>query len=320
MKSPLYLVTGATGITGGHTVNSLLSAHAPVRAFVPREDERSEALKQRGVELIVGDINDFRSVRRALSGVTGAYFCYPISEGIVKATAQFSQAAKEQEVSIVVNMSQVIARGDARSNASLQHWIAERVFDWSGVPVAHIRPTFFMEWLFYMAPMIQAGTIYAPYGSGKTALISGEDQGRVIAEILQHPERHIGEIYPLYGPTEYTFAEIAELIGKTLGRTIGYQQVPFQKMIEGIETRSQDVGRNSSMNGYAETSRSGSGGESFLAQHLREAVEDHHAGLFAGTNDAVQRITGCAPMSIQEFVNMYRPVFEPPMAMRTPTV
>ena len=117
--------------------------------------------------------------------MTGAYFCYPISEGIVKATAQFAQAAKEHGVGIVVNMSQVIAREDARSNASLQHWLAERVFDWSGVPVTHIRPTFFLEWLFYMAPMIQAGTVYAPYGSGKTALISGEDQGRVIAAILQ---------------------------------------------------------------------------------------------------------------------------------------
>ena len=162
MNSPLYLVTGATGVTGGHALDSLLSAGASVRAFVPRQDERSEALQRRGVELSVGDINDFRVVQQALAGVTGAYFCYPISEGIVKATAQFAQAAKEQGVGIVVNMSQVIAREDARSNASLQHWLAERVFDWSGVPVTHIRPTFFLEWLFYVAPMIQAGTVYAP--------------------------------------------------------------------------------------------------------------------------------------------------------------
>ena len=241
---------------------------------------------------------------------TGAYFCYPISEGIVNATAQFAQATKEQEVGIVVNMSQVIAREDAGSNASLQHWIAERVFDWSGVPVTHIRPTFFLEWLFYMAPMIQVGTLYAPYVLGKTALISGEDQGRVIAAILQEPQSHIGKTYPLYGPTEYTFAEIAQIIGKTLGRAIVYQQVPFKMMIEGIEARSQNAGRNSSMNGYAETSQRGPSGESFLGQHLREAVEDHHAGLFAGTNDFVQRITGRVPLSIEEFVTKHRAVFE----------
>lgn len=310
MKQPLYLVTGATGVTGGYAINSLLSADASIRALVPREDERSEALKQRGGELFVGDINDFRMVQKALEGVTGAYFCYPISEGIVKATAQFAQAAKEQEVGSIVNMSQVIAREDAKSNASLQHWIAERVFDWSGIPVTHIRPTFFLEWLFYMAPMIQAGTIYAPYGSGKTALISGEDQGRVIAAILQEPAPHIGKVYPLYGPTEYTFAEIAQVIGRTLGRTIAYQQVPFQMMIEGIEARSSGVKRNSSMNGYAETAQHGASGESFLGQHLREAVEDHHAGLFAGTNDLVQQITGLAPLSIEEFVSKHRAVFE----------
>ena len=59
MKRPLYLVTGATGVTGGYAVDSLRSADCEVRAFVPREDERSEALKRRGVELSVGDINDF---------------------------------------------------------------------------------------------------------------------------------------------------------------------------------------------------------------------------------------------------------------------
>ena len=146
--------------------------------------------------------------------------------------------------------------------------------------------------------------------SGKTALISGEDQGRVIAAILQKPEPHIDKVYPLYGPTEYTFAEIAQVIGRTLGRTITYQQVPFQMMIEGIEARSGGVKRNSSMNGYAETAQHGASGESFLAQHLREAVEDHHAGLFAGTNNLVQQITGRAPLSIEEFVSKHRAAFE----------
>ena len=55
MKQPLYLVTGATGVTGGYAINSLLSKPTLRSApLVPREDERSEALKQRGVELFVG--------------------------------------------------------------------------------------------------------------------------------------------------------------------------------------------------------------------------------------------------------------------------
>ena len=123
--------------------------------------------------------------------------------GIAEATAQFAQAAKEVGVDALVNMSQKIAREDARSHAAFGHWITERVFDWSGIPVTHLRPTFFAEWLLYFSSMIRQGTIYAPFGAGKAALIAAEDQGRVIASILEHPEPHTGQIYPLYGPCEY---------------------------------------------------------------------------------------------------------------------
>ena len=36
-------------------------------------------------------------------------------------------------------MSQKPAREDAKSQAMCDHWLAERVFDWSGLTVAHLR-------------------------------------------------------------------------------------------------------------------------------------------------------------------------------------
>jgi NAD(P)H dehydrogenase (quinone) len=68
-----------------------------------------------------------------------AYFVYPIVPGIVDATAYFAQAAKEATVSTVVNMSQVSARREAKSHAAFNHWMAERVFDWSGLTVCNQR-------------------------------------------------------------------------------------------------------------------------------------------------------------------------------------
>jgi NAD(P)-dependent dehydrogenase (short-subunit alcohol dehydrogenase family) len=38
-----------------------------------------------------------------------------------------------------VNMSQRSAREDAKSHAMCDHWLAERVFDWSGLTVAHLH-------------------------------------------------------------------------------------------------------------------------------------------------------------------------------------
>src|SRR5262245_7207329 len=198
-----YLITGATGATGGEAARLLLERGASVRALAHREDERSRELQQRGAEVVYGNLLNFDAMRSALAEVDRTYFCYPISPGIVQATAQFAQAAKESGVAFIVNMSQRSARGDAKSEAARQHWLSERVFDWSGVPVAHIRPTYFAEWLLYLAPMIRQGVMLAPFSAtGRHAPIAAEDQARVIVGMLEKPDAHAGKTYPLFGPVE----------------------------------------------------------------------------------------------------------------------
>src|SRR5260370_19359235 len=167
-----YLISGATGATGSKTVKFLLEAGAKVRAYVHRLDERSAPLSALGAELVTGDLLDFEAVRRAMEGVLGAYFVYPIMPGIHQATAYFVQAAKEAGVSAIVNMSQISARREAKSHAAQDHWIAEQIFNWSGVPTTHLRPTLFSEWALYCADLIQTGTLRLPFGTGKHAPIA----------------------------------------------------------------------------------------------------------------------------------------------------
>src|ERR1700738_1153129 len=161
------LVTGATGDTGRATVDELLARGHRVRALAHGQDERSKSLQERGVEVVYGDLLDFGQVKAALHGVKRAYFVYPIRPGILQATAYFAQAAKEAGLNGLVNMSQISAGEDAKSHAATDHWRAERVFDWSGVTVAHIRPTYFAEWLLYLRPMIKAGPLHLPFGTGQ---------------------------------------------------------------------------------------------------------------------------------------------------------
>ena len=188
------LVTGATGGTGRATVDELLARGHQVRALAHGQDERSKKLQDRGAEVVYGDLLDFGQVKAALHGVQRAYFVYPIRPGILQATAYFAQAAKEAGVDGIVNMSQISAREDAKSHAATDHWLAERVFDWSGVTVAHIRPTYFAEWLLYVAPMIKAGLLHVPFGTGKHAPIAAEDQARVIVGILEDPATNSGKV------------------------------------------------------------------------------------------------------------------------------
>jgi NAD(P)H dehydrogenase (quinone) len=287
------LVTGATGDTGRATVDELLARGHKVRGLAHKPDDRSKRLQERGVEVVFGDLLDFGQVRSALSGVQRAYFVYPIRPGILQATAYFAQAAREAGVDGIVNMSQKSAREDAKSHAATDHWLSERVFDWSELNVAHIRPTYFAEWLLYLAPMIKAGLLHVPFGTGKHAPIAAEDQGRVIAGILENPAAHRGKTYPLFGPVEYTYRQIAEVLSRVLGKPVEYKQVEFQVFQQTL----QAGGRASTV------------GNSFLFQHLQEVAIDHQNGIFEGTNNLVEKIGGRPPMTLEEFVSKHRKAF-----------
>jgi NAD(P)H dehydrogenase (quinone) len=50
-------------------------------------------------------------------------------------------------------------------------------------------------------------------------------------------------------------------------------------------------------------------GNDFLFQHLREVAIDHQNGIFAGTNDLVEKIGGRPPMTLEEFINKNRAAF-----------
>jgi NAD(P)H dehydrogenase (quinone) len=287
------LVTGATGDTGRATVNELLARGHKVRALAHGQDDRSKKLQERGVEVVYGDLLDFGQVRAALSGVQRAYFVYPIRPGIFQATANFAQAAKEAGVDGIVNMSQKSAREDAKSHAATDHWLSERVFDWSGLTVAHIRPTYFAEWLLYLAPMIKAGLLHVPFGTGKHAPIAAEDQGRVIAGILEDPAAHKGKIYPLFGPVEFTYEETARVLSRALGKDVQYKQIDFEEFSRVLQASGKSAGRENS----------------FLFQHLREVAIDHQNGIFAGTNDLVEKLGGRPPMTLEAFIEKHHAAF-----------
>jgi NAD(P)H dehydrogenase (quinone) len=285
------LITGATGYTGRYTTEILKKEGFSVRAFVHREDERSEKLRSAGAEIMVGDMLNLNRVREALEGVNAAYFVYPIDPGLVDATAYFAQAAREAEVAAVVNMSQISARRESKSDAARDHWISERVFDWSGVPVTHLRPTFFAEWLLYprtLATIAEHGGFRLPFAKGRHAPVAAEDQARLIAAILTSPLPHSGKTYPLRGPVEMNYFEIASTISEILGRPITYQPITIDEYRQELEQLAVPP---------------------FLVQHLCAVALDCQDGIFAGTDDIIEGVTGKPPMTVQAFVASHKEAF-----------
>jgi uncharacterized protein YbjT (DUF2867 family) len=151
-----------------------------------------------------------------------------------------------------------------------------------------------------------------PFGTGKHAPITAEDQGRVIAGILEDPAPHKGAVYPLYGPVEYTYEETAAVLSRVLGKPVEYKQVPFDAFLAMMKSARQRPAEGaSSRNMYGELGGKAEGaGESFTVQHLREVAIDHQNGIFAGTNDLVEKLGGRPPMTLEAFIEKHRAAFE----------
>jgi len=291
MGEPIYLIAGATGATGGAAARELRKHGRRVRGLVHKDDERAAALRASGVETVVGDLLDLDAIRRAMEGVAGGYFVYPIpQEGLIDAAAFTAQAAIEAGVRALVNLSQISARREAKSHTARDHWVSERVFDWSGVPTTHLRSTFFAEWLLNDRPgwQVKKGVIRFPLGRGRHAPIATEDLGRLIAAVLMDPAPHAGKAYPVFGPVEVDHYQIAEKVGATLGRPFYYEPLPIPQFAADMQR---------------------SGQSPRLIQHIASVAQDYQDGIFAGTNDVIERITGKPPMTVEEFVERNRAKF-----------
>jgi NAD(P)H dehydrogenase (quinone) len=284
------LITGATGATGGNAIKQLLELKVPIRALVHKLDERSERLGAQGVEIVQGDLSDFEAVNEALQGITSAYFVFPVRvPGVLETTAVFAQAAIEQGLRAIVNMSQISARRIAKSHAAQNHWIAERLLDRSGIPVTHLRPTFFAEWLMCVSESIREKDSFPlPFADARYAPIAAEDQGRVIAAILNNPAEHAGKTYPLYGPKELSQYEIADILTQVLGRKITYVPVEIEAFSELWKEH-----------GYSP----------YIRQHISAVAQDCRDGVFSGTNDLVEKLTGQKPMPMQDYIAKNKAAF-----------
>lgn len=294
MTSTKYLVTGATGETGKYTVDQLLQRGEAVRALVHKEDERADALRKAGAEVVVGDLLNHDDVLKVTAGIRAAYFCYPVRPGLIQATSYFADAAKKAGVSLVVNMSQISSREDSDSHVARDHWISERIFDWSGLPVTHLRPTFFSQWFLYphsQASIIESGIIDLPYGEGRHAPIAAEDQARFIAELMENPAGHAGQTYELCGPKEMSQAEIADAIGEALKTRVVYEPLTIPE----YRTRLKEQGLPDT-----------------IIQHFCAIATDYQNGIFAGSDEIIAMVTGKAPLTVQEFVKLHRAEFNVP--------
>jgi NAD(P)H dehydrogenase (quinone) len=300
-RNPI-LITGAAGEIGGVSrtmVDMLLDQGHPVRAFVRQDDERAHSLRQAGAEVFVGDLLNIADVTAALKGVRRIYFSMGLSPYYTDAVGLMAAAARAQGgIEVFVNISEyeqsfmtfekMTAPKEERrswlgglvmdwSPQQRAHWVAERMLEWSGLPVVNVRAAFFVEnpiltWL-ALGPLSD-GELRLPFGTQRFAPVAGYDVAELCAKILLDPAPHLSKAYDLTGPELKDMQGFAEDYGAVLGR-------PIIAVPEDVDVWNETYVDNSVLAGYPH-----------IAEHLKALTRLIAGGRYGGVPDQLPTLLG----------------------------
>lgn len=138
---------------------------------------------------------------------------------------------------------------DAASSASIQHFVYSSVgsaerntgvphFDSKfqveeyirslGLPYTILRPVFFFFNYNAMRSTIEQGTLSQPLSPDtKLQQLSEEDYGEMVAEVFERPAQFMNREIEV-ASVDMTMPEIAAAFSRVLGKTVNYQQIPFE--------------------------------------------------------------------------------------------
>ncbi|MFF0966581.1 NAD(P)H-binding protein [Streptomyces sp. NPDC003703] len=215
----MIVVTGATGNVGRALVERLAAAGRPVRALT--RDPQRAGLPE-GAEVVRFRPDD----PAALFAGADKLFLYVQAAG--DRTAAFLAAAREAGVRHVVLLSSaIITEGaDETHPIHVMHATAEREIRASGLEWTFLRPGAFATNAFQWAGQIRAGDeVRGVFADGMTAPIH-EDDIAAVAERVLLDGGHEGAAHRLSGPAAISNAGQVAAIGRALGRTLTYTEVP----------------------------------------------------------------------------------------------
>ena len=210
----MILVTGASGTVGSEVVKALGGRSAGVRAGYRTRPQNVPA----GVESVKLDYERPETIRPALQGVDTLF----LLSNTVEPERKVVDEAKRAGVKRIVKLS-VIGAAEEGFTFARWHRAVEKYIEASGLGWTFLRPNGFMQNVVtYMGETIRSqSAIYSTAGNAAASHIDARDVGAVGARVLTD-KGHEGKAYELTGPAALTYGQIAEILSRVLGRTIGY--------------------------------------------------------------------------------------------------
>jgi len=231
----IVLITGATGRQGGAVLRHLLKQGGwKLRALVHRADARGvDGLKQQGVEVVQGDLEDVSSLEAAVLGVYGVYsvqnFWAVGARREVQQGKNLAAVAKKAGVQHFVYSSV----GGAERKTGIPHWESkweiENYIRQLKLPATVLRPVSFMEThhILEVEVGILKGKLADPIRADKPyQTIATDDIGAFVALAFQRPREFIGMELEIAG-SELTNPEAAKVFSRVMGKPIKFRKPPL---------------------------------------------------------------------------------------------
>ncbi|HEX5436260.1 MAG TPA: complex I NDUFA9 subunit family protein [Gemmatimonadaceae bacterium] len=226
-RSAPVLVTGASGLVGTHACRELASHGWTIRALVRNSEKAAGRLAELPVEIIVGEIRDESTVRRAAAGAAAVIHLAAIAiehpgeryEDVnTEATRIVLHAVRAAGVTRFVQMSQNGASSRSPSRFLRSKGVAEEMVRASGLDWTVLRPSVIVgpedAFVNVLARLIRLTPLVLPLPAGGTARfqpIAVGDVARVAARVLDRSDT-VGGVYSLGGPAILTLRQMAERI------------------------------------------------------------------------------------------------------------
>jgi len=279
------LVTGATGNTGSGLVLTLLNAGVDVRAFV-RDEAKAQSLKDAGVEIVVGDLDNVDDIVPAVDGVDKVYLLTWNGPTQAQQVLNVLEAIKKAGVSPHIVRHSMW--GSEKSRIVTQGNQAEKAIKASGLPWTFVSPTFFMQNLMMGIQTIQSdGNFYWDLADAKLAMIDIRDIVDSAAAVLAG-SGHEGKEYILTGPEAISLHDVADAFSEAFNKDVTYIAVPSETSLDAMLNV-----------GFPE----------WIARGYGELMEGFREGFADEATNNVETLTGHPARSIEDFARDFAGYF-----------
>jgi NAD(P)H dehydrogenase (quinone) len=235
----MILVTGATGHLGNAAIQSLLNKGVPAHEITAlvRDENKAASLKDQGVQIRIGNYNDYNSLKEALQGVDKLLL---ISSNEVADSLEQQKnvinAAKENGVQHIVYTGMEIKNYETTAIpfVSQVHKATADYLKETGIAYTVMNNTLYADSIgkFSGETFLESG-IFFPAGDGKLPWVPRAEMGEAAAVVLTTPG-HEHKTYAITADTAYSFEEIAGMLSAITGKEVKYLKPDLNTFIDGL--------------------------------------------------------------------------------------